>query len=383
MTTGHPPPTIANSIESAPGMVRTSEIFLIEANFLSKLDMVDETRRNFYVYGYLRARDGTPYYIGKGTGRRALVAHGRIKVPKDKSRVIFFSENLTEQEAFSLEIKPIAEWGRVVNGSGILLNITDGGEGFSGIKPWNLGTKGLYSSDPEGKLKGTAMYKDIITGEIFRAKPCEVKDRKDRIVGIRFGVPVSDEHKNIISAHFKGKKKSEAHREKCSKAFKGMPWIHNLETGLTKRIKPGSDVPEGFVMVSGPHRLLTMEQKLDKEARDRESKVRERRLNAKSLSENNSKAQIKFWEDHPIFRVESEEILLWLKVLHSFSISRFETKVNSIGKTVSVQRAFSQSLSQELKVSLHRVLSVLNGKKVKTPEASLRYRLQLPRGYEH
>jgi hypothetical protein len=335
----------------------------MEANFLSKLDMTDETRRNFYVYGYLRARDGTPYYIGKGTGRRALVSNGRVKVPKDKSRVIFFSENLTEQEAFSLEIKLIAKWGRVVNGSGVLLNITEGGEGFSGLKPWNLGTKGMYSSDPKGKLKGTSLFKDLVTGEIFRAKPCEVKDRKDRIVGVRFGIPVSAEHKEKISAHLKGRKKSEAHRENCSKAFKGLLWIHNFETGLTKRIKPGLGVPPGFVIVSGPHKLMTAEQKLDKESRDRENKVRVRLLNAKSYSENNSKAQTKFWNDNPLFRAKTEEVLLWLKVLHSFSASSFEAKVNSIGKTVSVQRTFSQSLSQELRVSLHTVLSVLNGKK--------------------
>ena len=294
----------------------------MEANFLSKLDMTDETRRNFYVYGYLRARDDTPYYIGKGTGRRALVSHGRVKVPKDKSRVIFFSENLTEQEAFSLEIELIAKWGRVVNGSGVLLNITEGGEGFSGLKPWNLGTKGLYSSDPEGKLKGTSLFKDLVTGEI-----------------------VSAEHKEKISACLKGRKKSEAHRKNCSKAFKGLLWIHNFESGLTKRIKPGSRIPLGFVIVSGPHKLRTAEQKLDKETKDREDKVRVRLLNVKSYSENNSKAQTKFWNDNPLFRIKSEEILLWLKVLHSFSASSFEAKVKKTSpKNILQKKGFFRSL---------------------------------------
>ena len=52
----------------------------------------------FYTYAYLR-EDRTPYYVGKGEGRR-LYKKGKceVKPPKDKSRVIFLKENLTEEE---------------------------------------------------------------------------------------------------------------------------------------------------------------------------------------------------------------------------------------------------------------------------------------------
>jgi hypothetical protein len=86
----------------------------------------------YYTYAYLR-EDRTPYYIGKGKGRRVYLKHQKgISVPKDKSRIIFLKQNLTEEEAFKHEIYMIAVLGRKDLGTGILRNKTDGGEGPSG-----------------------------------------------------------------------------------------------------------------------------------------------------------------------------------------------------------------------------------------------------------
>jgi hypothetical protein len=110
----------------------------------------------YYVYQYIR-EDGTPYYIGKGCGFRAYTK--RPYKPNDKSRIEIIKDNLSENEAFNLEIELIRKYGRQDLGTGILKNKTDGGEGGTksletriklsesakGRIPWN---KGLNKSDP-------------------------------------------------------------------------------------------------------------------------------------------------------------------------------------------------------------------------------------------
>ena len=86
----------------------------------------------YYTYAYLR-EDGTPYYIGKGKENRIYSKQRKVKPPKDKSRVIFLKQNLTEEEAFKHEIYMIYIFGRKDIGTGILVNMTDGGEGASGV----------------------------------------------------------------------------------------------------------------------------------------------------------------------------------------------------------------------------------------------------------
>jgi hypothetical protein len=112
----------------------------------------------FYTYAYLR-ENRTPYYIGKGKGKRLYKKHHkRISVPKDKSRIIFLKQNITEEEAFKHEKYMISVFGRIDLGTGILRNRTDGGEGSSGAIRNEEWKRNIIKADKTHRKNKTGIY---------------------------------------------------------------------------------------------------------------------------------------------------------------------------------------------------------------------------------
>ena len=85
----------------------------------------------YYTYAYLR-EDGTPYYIGKGKGKRAYdKKRHRVKVPA-KNKIIILKNFKDENDAYNHEKYIIYVLGRKDLGTGILLNLSEGGDGNNG-----------------------------------------------------------------------------------------------------------------------------------------------------------------------------------------------------------------------------------------------------------
>jgi len=180
---------------------------------------------NYYTYSYLRV-DGTPYYIGKGKDKRAycIHRHKNIQVPKDKDRILFLKQNLTEEESFKHEKYMIAVLGRKDLGTGILLNRTDGGDGISGfthseeskrkISDSLKGEKNrLYgkSQSEETKRKMSDAHKGKTLSEEHKRKLSESKSGKNHPF---YGKSLSEDHKRKISESKKVKRRSEETKNK-------------------------------------------------------------------------------------------------------------------------------------------------------------------------
>lgn len=124
----------------------------------------------YYTYAYLR-EDKTPYYIGKGKGKRLFYKYGKnCKPPKDRSRIIKLKQNLTEEEAFRHEIYMIAVFGKKCDGTGILRNIADGGSG-----PPKMYGDDSPTKRPEVRAKIGAANKKSLKGKKI---PEEVKQKQ-------------------------------------------------------------------------------------------------------------------------------------------------------------------------------------------------------------
>jgi len=136
----------------------------------------------YYTYAYLR-EDGTPYYIGKGKGRRAFLKHSGF-YPPSKDRILFLKKNLTEEQAFNHEIYMISIFGRKDLGTGILHNKTNGGDGCSG--------KIMTEQDIKNRRKG------------------------------RLGKPLSESHKRKIAEANRGTPKTMTEKRRQSDIEKGL-----------------------------------------------------------------------------------------------------------------------------------------------------------------
>lgn len=119
----------------------------------------------WYVYRLIDPRNNKPFYVGKGTGYRTS-ATININQTGNKLKKLFLSEIKneglepllekvatfdTEKEALEYEKKLILEYGRIIKGTGILTNYSEGGdESNTGWVP-SEETRKLWSAQRKGR----------------------------------------------------------------------------------------------------------------------------------------------------------------------------------------------------------------------------------------
>jgi len=151
---------------------------------------------NFYVYAYMRC-DGTPYYVGKGSGNRAYTkGNHKIGLPEDKTRIVILEAELEETIALEREKFYISHYGRKDLGTGILRNMTDGGDGSIGY---------IFTDEVRRKVS---------LGLKGKPKPKRTKEHSDNISKGRQGIVPWNKG---LTFDFKKRKKYKGHSEESRK----------------------------------------------------------------------------------------------------------------------------------------------------------------------
>lgn len=178
-------------------------------------DSIDTNQ--YYIYAYLRENDssiakaGTPYYIGKGKGKRAFRSDRRcVATPKNIDNIVFIAVNIeSENDAYRLEKYYTEYFGRVDLGTGILRNLQDGGTGATS-RIYSQQTRDKMSKAKKGKYVGEKHHMYGKKGKLFGEKhPMYGKTGENN--------------------PFYGKHHTEETRKKMSKDRKGKKWYNDGE----------------------------------------------------------------------------------------------------------------------------------------------------------
>ena len=191
------------------------------------------------LYRHIRLDTGQPFYIGIGKNlARAYQQYKRTSywkriIEKYNYEVEILFNDLTYEEACEKEKEFIKLYGRIDNGTGILVNLTDGGEGSVGFKH-SKETLIKIGEQSKGRIKTPEQIEKWRNNMNFNKSPEVIEKIRQSLIGkehtekrkenqrkAKLGKKLSEETKKKLSDYWKGKKKgpfSEEHKQKLSEA---------------------------------------------------------------------------------------------------------------------------------------------------------------------
>jgi hypothetical protein len=183
-----------------------------------------------YLYRHIRLDKNEPFYIGIGSDnnyKRAYSKHSRNifwkrVIYKSKYEVEILLDNLTKEQAKQKEIEFISLYGKKINKTGTLVNISDGGEGALGYK---------HSEETKKKICEANKLKDY--SKIDKSY-MQTQEYKDKVSKINKGRKMPDSMRIKISERMKNNVLSESTKQKLRELRTGI--IDSTEVRLKKSI---------------------------------------------------------------------------------------------------------------------------------------------------
>ena len=231
-----------------------------------------------FVYCYLRSKDsktgamGTPYYVGIASHWRRPIARHRhsAPVPKDHRFIRILRQGLTWEEVCKWEQRYIAHYGRKDKKTGILLNMTDGGEGSPGLivseetrRKKSKAQRGNKLTEEAKRLIGKASRERMRDGLTPQAKAkisrAMAKSNRSaafnrqraeqckRLNAARVGKPLPEATRRKLSEQRMGHEVTQETRDKISARNRGVPkpqhWIETMKRKGLERFASDMGLP--------------------------------------------------------------------------------------------------------------------------------------------
>ena len=157
--------------------------------------------KSTYIYRHIRLDKNEPFYIGIGTDSKYQRAYSKQSrnifwnrvVSKTDYEVEILLDNLTKDEAKIKEIEFIALYGKKIDKTGILTNISDGGDGNSGSK---------HTEEAKLKIGLSNKFKDYSK---FDRSYMQTKEYKDKVSKINKGRKMPDSMREKTSERMKNR----------------------------------------------------------------------------------------------------------------------------------------------------------------------------------